>query len=515
MARVERYSSQQPLTVGQAQLVDAGAFPADYSSAELLKTGGDLASVYAELFKRQRDAQDSLSINAAEESRDLAQLQMQQFMLDNPDPEMWSKGLARILEKQRKIFSKQNFSKKAYDNEIIEQKAFEDELGVRTQLVTTNQLIENDIVVSGKNLIDGISNDDGSTMSAVGIDKRLKLYQEALARKYPEDVAQTFMEKTLKEAQKQREETLVNNVHTVIESGDYELARNMAKNPEIQGTKRTTLRNAIDAAEKSSVTAKNLRQKQIDDEVGNEFLSLLINKLMPDKPQLTYDEISSNPDMSFDAKTQWLSRLMTFDNYSEEELKDAFTDHGDVIADIYNKIDSGTLTNELDMMVGKGLSPFTAERIKKEIREPFMERTDKLFKTIFGWSPELGFQNDLSSFLYLQTERQWRQEIKKQNATGENIVTIGKQIARPFFIEHLKKTMMGQEADISRMVDLALGELPVKTEELKAPEPKEDEGPASVQDFMDEVARLKRIDMTKAKAYYDAWQDKFKEEEKK
>ena len=109
----------------------------------------------------------------------------------------------------------------------------------------------------------------------------------------------------------------------------------------------------------------------------------------------------------------------------------------------------------------------------------------------------------------------WREEIKKQGATGEKIIELGRQIARPYFIEHLKKTMMGQEADISRMVDLALGELPVKTEEVEMPEPKEDEGPATIQDFEDEVARLKAIDMTKAKAYYDAWINKYQTEEEK
>ena len=258
----------------------------------------------------------------------------------------------------------------------------------------------------------------------------------------------------------------------------------------------------------STITQAKIAQKRIDDEIGDSFLQLLINKLEPSKPQLTFDTISSAVGMSFDAKASWFTKLMTFDNYSEAELKEAFTDKGEVLADIYDKIDAGTLTDELDTMVGKGLSPNTAERIKKEIREPYEKDTDKLFKNIFGWSPELGFENDLSSFLYIKTERDWREEVKRQDATGEKIVEIGRSIARPYFIEHLQRTMMGQEADISRMVELALGEEVEKTE----PEvlPKEDEGPRTRQDFLDEVSRLKAIDTTKARAFYDAWIEKFR-----
>ena len=257
----------------------------------------------------------------------------------------------------------------------------------------------------------------------------------------------------------------------------------------------------------STITQAKIMTKQRDDEIGDGFLGLLINKLDPIKPQLTFDMIKSSG-LSFDAKKAWFTKLMTFDNYSEAELKEAFTDRGEVLADIYDKIDAGTLTDELDTMVGKGLSPNTAERIKKEIREPYEKDTDKLFKNIFGWSPELGFENVLSSFLYIKAEREWREEIKRQDATGEKIVEIGRSIARPYFIEHLQRTMMGQEADIPRMVELALGEEIEKTEpEIK---PKEDEGPRTRQDFLDEVSRLKAIDTTKAKAFYDAWAEKFR-----
>lgn len=275
---------------------------------------------------------------------------------------------------------------------------------------------------------------------------------------------------------------------------------------------KNTLRNQARTAINRRRTEAKLEQDQKDAKYGDTFLELLDNKLEPDKPQLTFEMISNAKEMSFDARTAWFTRLMVFDNYSEGELKEAFTDKGEVIADIYDKIDAGTLTDELDTMVGKGLSPTTAQRIKREIRQPYEKDTDQLLKRIFGWSPELGFENDLSSFLYEKTLRDWKEEIKRQDATGEQIVEIGRSIARPYFIEHLKKTMTGQEADIARMVELALGEEVEKTEpEVK---PKEDEGPRTYQDFEDEVARLKNIDMGKARAFYDAWIDKFTKTER-
>lgn len=255
----------------------------------------------------------------------------------------------------------------------------------------------------------------------------------------------------------------------------------------------------------SSITQAKIGIKQKDDAISSEFMKLLINKLNPTEPQLTFDMIATS-EMSMDAKLQWESRLRTFDNYSEGELKEAFTDKGEVLADIYNKIDNGTLTDELDTMVGKGLSPITAERIKREVREPFKKDTEQLFKRIFGWSPELGFEDDFSSFLYEKTLRDWEAEVKRQDATGEKIIEIGRSIARPFFIEHLERTMAGQETDIARMIDLALGE---EIKEVKEIPPKEGEGPETYEDFRNEVARLKTIDTGKALSFYNAWIDKF------
>jgi len=521
MARVERTSLSQPFAVEQAQLIDPSGFRFGTASAEELEIIG---GVLSQLGKRELEAKNSLAINAAVESRQLAKLKMQEFIKNNPDPDTWQDGLLGIIQEHGKIYSQQRFNAKTQKEQKVEEEAFRDQLTMNVRIATVTQNVENDIAISSKNLIDAVSTDDGTSEAAQDIQEQIELCQAALERKYEPKVVAIHMEEILKEAEKQRIDNIKKDImnratirpELMVSFIDTELkARAKGKKALdefalLSERELKTLRDYAISAGKAAITAKELEQEQIDNEVGEEFLRLLINKLDPTKPQLTFDMIVDSP-ASFDAKQSWFTKLQVFDNYSESELKEAFTDKGEVLADIYDKIDAETLTDELDTMVGKGLSPNTAERIKKDIRTPYEAKTDKIFKTIFGWSPELGFENDLSSFLYLKTERDWRKEIKRQDATGEKIVEIGRSIARPYFIEHLKKTMMGQEADIARMVELALGEELQKTEpEVK---PKEDEGPRTYQEFEDEVARLKNIDMAKARDFYDAWIGKFEETE--
>ena len=219
MARVERFTSQEQIPVQQAQLIDPRSFPADISSAEALKVAG---GVLEELGKRKLVADDSLAINAAGESRDLAKLQMRQFMLNNPDPDKWPEGMTKILQDQGKIYNEQRFSAKVKANEDIEQEAFINELEAETWLAITTQTIQNDITVSGKNLIDKIANDDGSSTAAADIQKQVELYQAALERKDTKEIADIKMEETLGEAEKQRISVLTNQ-------GRFEEARKLAQ----------------------------------------------------------------------------------------------------------------------------------------------------------------------------------------------------------------------------------------------------------------------------------------------
>ena len=303
-------------------------------------------------------------------------------------------------------------------------------------------------------------------------------------------------------------------INSLIRDGKTELAFAATEKSQLDEDEKRSLEIAITAAEKAKQTQIKLAIEQKDNEIGDGFLELLMNKLEPGKPQLDFKMIVDS-ELSFDAKKEWFIKLRTFDNYSEEELKEAFTDKGEVLAEIFDRIDNNTITDDdIRNQVGKGLSPNTAQRIIKERRQPFEKDTEQLFKRIFGWSPELGFKDDFAGFLYEKALREWDAEVKEQKATGEKIIEIGRSIVRPYFLEHLQRTM-ASNTDMTRMMELALGE---ETEKLKTPKPIESEEPIrepgeplTTIDFEREVSRLKGIDMKKAREYYDAWIEKFQE----
>jgi hypothetical protein len=154
------------------------------------------------------EAKNSLAVNAAVESRNLARLKIQQFIQNNPDPDTWAEGLRKILQEQGRIFSQQRFNEQTRDEQRIEQAAFMDKLNMEVSIAAANQNIDNDIAVSGKNLIDLMSNDDGTPEMAADILEQQRVYQEALERKHPKDVAAIHMDETLKEAEEQAVENI-------------------------------------------------------------------------------------------------------------------------------------------------------------------------------------------------------------------------------------------------------------------------------------------------------------------
>lgn len=224
----------------------------------------------------------------------------------------------------------------------------------------------------------------------------------------------------------------------------------------------------IRTAESAYKTQIQLATEQKDDAIGETFLRLLINKLDPTKEQLTFTMISES-DLSPPAKDKWLVKLRVFDSYSAGKLEEAFQDKGSILADILERVEENTITNdEIRDQVGKGLSPTTAQSIidKREIwRQYWHKETEKLFKRLFGWTPELGYPNNLAEALYEKTLREWREQIKEKEPTGEEIIELGREIARPYFIEHLQKMLQGQEEDIPRIIELALGEVEEVEEE--------------------------------------------------
>jgi len=301
----------------------------------------------------------------------------------------------------------------------------------------------------------------------------------------------------------------------------------------------------------SAMVQAEMGIKKRDDEISMGLMGLLINKLDPEKPQLTFDAIL-NAGLSIDGMDEWFTKLRVFDGYSRTKLEEAFQDRGAVLADIYQKVEDNKITDkQIRDTVGKGLSPGRAEAIIED-REVWQtheyKETDQIFKRIFGWQPDLGFKDNVSAFMYEKTLREWGRQVKEEKLTGEDIIDAGRAIARPYFIERLKSVLSYQEEDIPRIVELALGEpeeiektekeeeakealpdtfTPSRAKALadefmgklpklelpqpkKKAEPKAETEPKTLSDFEARVSALKAEDMEKAREYYDKWIGKWR-----
>ena len=316
MARIERFTSTEPLAVPQAQLVDPSAFRFSTASAEAL---AQIGGVLTELVKRELDAQDSLAINAAGESRDLAKLQMKQFMLNNPDPATWDEGLSKILSDQGKIYVSQKLSAKAKADEDIEQQAFADELLAETQIASVLRTVENDIFVSGKNLVDKIANDDGTPEAAANIAKQIDLYQAALERDDTKEVADIKMEETLGQAEKQR-------ISILTQQGRFQEAEELAlKSKSLTPTERNAQLSIIERTKKARA---NIIQSA-SEVAANTAIEDSYAKIIGGDTDIgsMISEIQANPAIGEEESNKAVDKVVTFlSKWNSAEVADVSDD---------------------------------------------------------------------------------------------------------------------------------------------------------------------------------------------
>ena len=101
-----------------------------------------------------------------------------------------------------------------------------------------------------------------------------------------ENEARATLKTAIMAGQKARGEIAISNVHSVMEAGNFEVARVLAKNPLIPEPKQTTLRNAINSAE----TAQNVQLKEAQQELVNKTTSATIGEYF--KGELTVATLS-------------------------------------------------------------------------------------------------------------------------------------------------------------------------------------------------------------------------------
>ncbi len=163
--------------------------------------------------QRRTTAEDSLAINTISDSRDSANLQMQQFMQTNPDPATWENGWNTIVQGQQKQFIGKTLTRDAAALEKLKQKAFELDGRRKVQIAATEQTVTNSIEANGTSLIKTMGDPFSSESQK---ENQKAAYMDSLLQRHTKEIADVMMEEVLLQGEEQ-----------VIENAN-KIARNFA-----------------------------------------------------------------------------------------------------------------------------------------------------------------------------------------------------------------------------------------------------------------------------------------------
>lgn len=270
MARVERVTVAEPVPVERAQLVSPSEFRFSMASAETLE---QIGGVLSELGRRKIEMQDRIgisNINAA---------------MENAEREYQLEIIAKPLEEHAAILQKHR------NNAIVF-------AGPQRLSPGAKSLADNKLQIWGDIFADV---GEIATIKAIERDALIRVtadLQKALTEGGPEDIveaeaafdaqaktsytpaeAKVEKEKIEQRAIKQMEENAISNVHAAIEvasdpetgTGNFDIARDLAKNELIPESKQTTLRNTINSAEKAVGTIKRTQLKELQEQTAIDF----------------------------------------------------------------------------------------------------------------------------------------------------------------------------------------------------------------------------------------------------
>ena len=193
MARIERASPEVAAPVKQAVLIDPNAFKFTGAGEGLKAIGG----VLTELGERRKKARDSLSITETNNSQSLAQAEIKQFMVDNPNPDDWEVGIQGILEKQDSTALQLKSSLETRARIEQSQKAFREQTLLNSSILQTEATISIDVQSSGAALIAAMGTGD-----ELAIEEARDTHEAALLRKEAPEIAALSLVETLKEGKK-------------------------------------------------------------------------------------------------------------------------------------------------------------------------------------------------------------------------------------------------------------------------------------------------------------------------
>ena len=233
MAKIPRQVARRVIPSGRVagafiptSLADVGQGIEAQGLANIGRGISGLGITLGELARRKQVAEDSLAVNTAKESRELANAEMRQFMVDSPNPATWIKGRNEINARHIQRFDELEMSDRARALQDVEEKGFLEKTAISAEIDATVQTINDSIVVSEKNLLSIIANDDGSAESEVAIDNQKAVYRQSLEGKYADDVANVILENTIATGLEERAKRAVEDIKPAlieaIETADKE-----------------------------------------------------------------------------------------------------------------------------------------------------------------------------------------------------------------------------------------------------------------------------------------------------
>lgn len=262
MARVERFTSTTPVPVERAQLIDPSAFRFSTAGAEAL---GQIGGVLEELGRRKIEMQDRIGISNINAAMENAEREYQAEIITKPLEEH-----AAILIKHRNnamVFASQQMLSANI------RKLAENKLGIWGDTfadageIATLKALERDAVIRVTADYEKALTEQGRE----GIAEAETALDAQYKTSYTPAEAKVLKEKAEQRAIRQMEENAINNVHAAIEAESFKIARELAKSKLIPELKQTSLRNAIDSAERATETARDSQLKELQEQTAIDF----------------------------------------------------------------------------------------------------------------------------------------------------------------------------------------------------------------------------------------------------
>lgn len=198
MARIERASPEIKAPVKQAVLIDPNAFRFE-GAGEGLK---EIGLTISEIGKRKVASQDSLAISKVNNSQQLTEAKMRDFMVRNPDPSKWEAEIERLATEQAKEATGLDVSAATQDKIKVSQDAFQQLFKNEFRIQQAQTIIKADIDVTGADLIGAIADNDGSVIGQQAEDLAREAHEDALLRGEAPEVAAIQFKETLTEGKK-------------------------------------------------------------------------------------------------------------------------------------------------------------------------------------------------------------------------------------------------------------------------------------------------------------------------